>query len=291
MVIVKLLGGLGNQLFQYAIARHLAIINDTEVLLDTTAFEDFYKLHKYSLQHFSIKATIAKRTQLEAVYNFPHNLTRLQRLWQSRILGKKNFHLIEEQFNYQPNIIKKYAGNVSIDGYWQTEKYFLEIADMLRQELKIITSSEKEDIKVLQNIQKTDSVSLHIRRADYTNPETALIHGLCSIEYYQEAVKNIADKIPNPTFFIFSDDITWAEENLKLDFPMVFVGHNNADKNYEDLRMMSTCQHHIIANSSFSWWGAWLNPNPNKVVIAPQKWFSTNERNYQDVVPNNWIKL
>ena len=103
---------------------------------------------------------------------------------------------------------------------------------------------------------------------------------MCSLEYYQNAIEEVVSKVENPTFFVFSDDIAWAEQNLKIAYPIIFVGHNDADKNYEDLRLMSECQHNIIANSSFSWWGAWLNQNPSKIVIAPQSWFATTQRNY-----------
>lgn len=291
MIIVKLIGGLGNQLFQYSVAKHLAFINNTNVLLDTTAFEDFYKLHKYSLQHFNIDAKIGSRQELENIYNFPHSLNRLERVWKYRILGQQFYHITEKQFHFDDIVLQKYHGNVLLDGYWQTEKYFAAIEAPLRKEYLITTPQTEIDKNVTQQIQNSNAVSLHIRRADYTNPETAKTHGLCSLEYYQKAIEIVASRVTNPTFFIFSDDIIWAKENLKLDFSTTFVGHNNADKNYEDLRLMSSCQHHIIANSSFSWWGAWLNPNPNKVVIAPKEWFATTERNYQDVVPENWIKL
>lgn len=291
MIVVKLIGGLGNQLFQYAIAKHLSLINNTNLLLDTTAFEDFYKLHKYSLQHFSIDAAVADRTLLDKIYKFPYNLNKIQKIWNVKILGKQFYHLSEKEFNYQNDILKKYNGYVLLDGYWQTEKYFHAITNILRKDLQIITMPQKQDLEIIHQIKNTNSISLHIRRADYTNAETISTHGLCSLDYYIKGVKFMCSKIKKPIFFVFSDDITWAKENLILEFPTVFVGHNSADKNYEDLRLMSICQHNIIANSSFSWWGAWLNTNPNKIVIAPEEWFATTERNYQDVIPSNWIKI
>lgn len=292
MIVVKLIGGLGNQLFQYALAKHLAHVNNTEMLLDATAFEDNYKLHKFSLQHFDISSKVADRKVLENIYNYPYSLKKTQRIWEHKVLGKNLFNLNENQFNYQPDIIKKYNGHVVLNGYWQTEKYFLPIQDYIRQEFKVVTTQEPKDIEVSENVLSSENaVSLHIRRADYTNPEVLKVHGVCSLEYYQKGVSFIANKVSNPTFFIFSDDIPWAKKNLKLNYQMIFVEHNNADKNYEDMNLMSQCKHNIIANSSFSWWGAWLNKNPDKIVIAPQKWFSSSERNYSDVVPEAWIKL
>jgi Glycosyl transferase family 11 len=215
----------------------------------------------------------------------------MQRIWEHRILKKKLNKIIERDFSYQEEILKKYNGPVVLDGYWQSEKYFKSIREDLIKDLQITTLSEEEDLKVIEEINRTNSVSLHVRRADYTNLDTQNIHGLCDIDYYGRAIEILADKVEKPHFFIFSDDIIWAEENLKINFPINFVGHNDADKNYEDLRMMSLCKHNIIANSSFSWWGAWLNTNPAKITIAPERWFATTERNFEDVIPDSWIKI
>jgi hypothetical protein len=137
-------------------------------------------------------------------------------------------------------------------------------------------------------------VSVHIRRGDYvTNSHTNAVHGTCSLEYYENAINYISEKVKAPHFFVFSDDYKWALENFKnRSYPVTCIS-NNADKNYEDLTLMYNCKHHIIANSSFSWWGAWLNPNEDKIVIGPKQWFKSKKQSTdtKDVMPKEWVKM
>ncbi|MBS1565210.1 MAG: alpha-1,2-fucosyltransferase, partial [Bacteroidetes bacterium] len=145
---------------------------------------------------------------------------------------------------------------------------------------------------VLERVEKTNAVSLHIRRGDYvTVAHTNQLHGTCSIDYYQRAAELIADVSPDPVFYIFSDDIAWVRENLQLPFPIVFVEGNDEAHAYEDMRLMSRCRHHILANSSFSWWGAWLNGRPDKIVVAPQKWMNNDSIVPKDLIPVSWKRL
>jgi hypothetical protein len=140
-------------------------------------------------------------------------------------------------------------------------------------------------------ISQVNAVSLHVRRGDYLqNPVTFAIHGIATLDYYQAAMQTIADSVVQPYFFIFSDDMEWVKANLKITFPRHYIEHNQGMESYNDMRLMSLCQHHIIANSSFSWWGAWLNPSAEKTVIAPGKWFADN-KNIEDLLPAEWIKL
>jgi hypothetical protein len=132
---------------------------------------------------------------------------------------------------------------------------------------------------------------MHVRRGDYaSNPKTGATHGLCSLDYYEEAIRYISERVEQPIFFIFSDDINWVKCNLKVDFPCQYVDHNKSMESFNDMRLMSLCQHHIIANSSFSWWGAWLNPGQKKIVIAPRRWF-LNSNNVEDLYPASWVRL
>lgn len=152
--------------------------------------------------------------------------------------------------------------------------------------------SDVTNEQVAQNILSVNAVSLHVRRGDYVSNLTInQFHGTCSLEYYNQAIAQIAKKVETPHFFVFSDDPEWVKSNLKIDYSITIVDHNNADKNYEDIRLMSLCKHHIIANSSFSWWGAWLCRNPNKIVIAPLKWFNDKSINTTDLIPDGWIKI
>ena len=141
-------------------------------------------------------------------------------------------------------------------------------------------------------IQSSDAVAIHVRRGDYiSNQNTTEFHGICSLDYYHKAIDEIISKVNDPHFFVFSDDPEWTQENLKIDAPTTYVAHNSSDKNYEDLRLMSLCNHFIIANSSFSWWGAWLSRNESKIVIAPSRWFQDIKYNDSDRLPEEWKRI
>ncbi len=182
-------------------------------------------------------------------------------------------------------------GEIYLDGYWQSEKYFAEIEGIIRREL-IIQPAAVSKCSVAASLQGSQSVSLHVRRGDYVhNPIVRNVHPVCSATYYDQAVKYIAERVSNPHFFIFSDDIAWCRENLNFSYPVNFVTHQYPVENYLDMYLMSKCCHHIIANSSYSWWGAWLNSNPDKIVVAPHQWFSDPRLSSADIVPAGWVKL
>lgn len=292
MIIVKLIGGLGNQLFQYATGRHLAIKNKTTLKLDLSEFET-YKLHAYSLAPFAIDATVASK---EEVAHFKRYQRKPGRKWflYNRLIADQKKYFQERQFHFDPEVLEL-KDPVYLDGFWQTEKYFKDIEETLRKEITLKVPLAPLSMDMAHRIAaEGNPVSMHIRRADYVkNPETMKFHGTCSIEYYLRAADIISKKVHTPHFFIFSDDPQWVKENIKLNHPTTYVDHNKADKNYEDLHLMSLCKHHVLANSSFSWWGAWLDRNPNKVVIAPAKWFAQTKASVKthDLTPDNWIRL
>ena len=156
--------------------------------------------------------------------------------------------------------------------------------------LKVPLGSRNKEL--LSLIRTVNSVSLHIRRGDYvSNPDTNSALGTCSLEYYRHCIEHIASNVENPHFFLFSDDINWVRDNLKIKYPTTVVDGNSADTNYADLHLMSNCKHNIIANSSFSWWGAWLNNNPDKIIIAPKIWFANSPLTPKEIIPENWLKL
>ncbi|MDA2909707.1 alpha-1,2-fucosyltransferase [Nitrospiraceae bacterium AH_259_D15_M11_P09] len=289
MVIVRLIGGLGNQLFQYATARRVAHINNAVLKLDISAFES-YKLHAYSLKYFNIREELACPEEV-AHFKGVGLPGRIFRLAQSRLPYYRRSWVVERQMNFDPNILKL-SGNVYLDGYWQCEKYFKDIEPSVRQELTVKPSLDERSEAIAEKICRTQSVSLHIRRRDYaSDANTKEVHGTCSLEYYYTAIGRLEKAGIEPEVFIFSDDSLWARTNLKLKYPATFVTHNGAEKNYEDLRLMSLCSHHIIANSSFSWWGAWLCTNPRKIVFSPLKWFNKSERDTSDLIPDEWAKI
>ena len=269
MIIVRLIGGLGNQLFQYARARHSAEINKTFLKIDLSEFET-YKLHKYSLNHFDIIENFDAKGDLLATNEFK-----------------------EKHFHFDPNY-KLITDGTLLKGYWQSEKYFVDISEIIRNELKIKTNISDLGIEISKLISGSNSASLHIRRCDYNlGSYSDQILDALGIEHYRKAIEKLSAAEKDLVFFVFSDDPQWVKENLKLECPVVYVDHNTAVTNYEDLSLMSLCKHNIIANSSFSWWAAWLNNNPAKKVYAPKRWFNSSVRNIdeKDVIPKAWIRV
>lgn len=284
MIAIELIGGLGNQMFQYAAAKALALHHNEDILIDKRLFAS-YELHNYSLNHFNIKALFLEE---KIVFN-PSFSDRVKAV----ISGKKIFKKYQEDdLSYDESFFKTPHRNIYLKGYFQSEKYFIRYEDQIRKEFEITAPLKQQTFDMLNVIGSVNSVSLHIRRGDYvTNSEANAVHGTCDLNYYHRAIDSINKKIENAVFFIFSDDIDWAKQNLKTINKTYFVDFNDASTNYEDIKLMSNCKHNIIANSSFSWWGAWLNLNKGKIVIAPKKWFNTDAHNSKDILPESWLKI
>lgn len=291
MVVTQLLGGLGNQMFQYAVGRHLADRLRVPLKLDLTEFEH-YSLRRFSLDHFNIRAEILTEKESERLQGIAPDKSPLSKILDKFGCIRSYTFLKEASFRYDERIEKVYPP-IYLNGYWQSELYFPDAASVLRKDFSLrekIDSVNSEFAKLIDG--STGAVSLHVRRGDYVkNPQTFLYHGVCSLEYYHRAVDYIAKFISNPHFFIFSDDLDWVMENIVLDYPMTLVNANGPDSGFLDLDLMRRCRHHIIANSSFSWWGAWLGNSPCKTVVAPSVWFNDVSIDTRDLIPAGWIKL
>jgi hypothetical protein len=288
MVLVQLNGGLGNQLFQYALGRRIAFDRDVELRFETSAFK--VQSREYKLHHFNIKGSPAMINEIARFVRAEQNpwLAMLYRLWNKRQPYYRRIIVDEQAVPFDENILKA-TGNVFLRGYWQSEKYFKAIEPVLREELTLKTPPGGLNLELAEHIKSCNAISLHIRRGDYvTNSATNETHGVLSIEYYETAANLILGSFPDATVFVFSDDIPWAKANLNIKPRKIFVNHNTEKTDYEDLRLMSLCQHHIIANSSFSWWGAWLTSNEMKMVVAPKKWYSINV-DTKDLIPEGWM--
>lgn len=292
MVIVRLLGGLGNQMFQYATGRSVANRLGTDLLLDVSAFEH-YDLRRFELGTFAIEARVATSSDLVRA-----RVVTAEPSWRSR-LGKivgftePSTLFKETAFTYDQNILQVSAP-VHLDGYWQSERYFLDVASKLRKEFTLTQPLDEANRQMLKQIRDplSQAVSLHIRRGDYvSNAHTAQFHGVCPLDYYRSAVDHMSARSSKPHFFVFSDDPEWVRGNLSLDHPMTVVEVNSADRGVFDMMLMMSCSHHVIANSSFSWWGAWLNPHEDKIVVAPKTWFSGASLDTRDLIPSSWIRL
>lgn len=295
--IVKLNGGLGNQMFQYAFALALSKSHNIGVTLDLSWFEDV-KTHKnvtqrvFELDVFDINYDIASKDDLKLIIQSVRRSKPKRLLWKTfklqRYKPNGNTFVNYEPYKFDQKLLKS-ENYYYYDGYFQNEKYFLPIRDELLQQFHSNIQLNERNQQVLDKILETNSVSIHVRRGDYVTLECAnCFHGTCSIEYYKKAVENIAKKVKNPHFFLFSDDIDWVIKNLKVDYPFTIVDFNQG-KGWLDLNLMKNCKHNILANSSFSWWGAWLNQNPDKIVIAPKQW--TQKKLKGSITPREWIKF
>jgi hypothetical protein len=178
-----------------------------------------------------------------------------------------------------------------LQGYWQSERYFSHFSRTIRTDFQFQEYNDPSFDELKSRIENENSIFLHIRRGDYlSNPSTLALHGICSLDYYLKAVSIISSNISQPVFYIFSDDLNWANDNLSINFPHHFVEGNSGLYSFRDLHLMTLCRHSIIANSTFSWWGAWLNANPDKIVIAPRRWFA-NRPQPTDLYPPSWILI
>jgi len=283
MIIVNIKGGLGNQMFQYAFARALSLRKKAPFKLDISSYPK-QDLRSYTLSNFNIEEHIASPQEVRQ-YKYPYGaLSKAWRFFSTKIL--RRFHI-----GFEPQLLHGSTG-AYYDGYFQSEDYFIDFEETIRSDF---TPSKPLPLLVSNLISRIQSdsasVSLHIRRGDYvTNASANSHHGLPTIEYYQAAADYLSDHISKDIkIYVFSDDIDWAKENLSLGYPTQFVSSPDI-KDYEELFIMAACKHNIIANSSFSWWAAWLNPNQQKMVIAPSRWLAGKPDPYK-TVPSTWIRL
>jgi hypothetical protein len=292
MIIVKLIGGLGNQLFQYAVGRHLAEIHKTVLKIDVSFFAT-YKLHTYSLSPFNIQEKFASKEEgAGLIINKPKFIGRVinQIFSKSQKLTLAPIYIKEKKFQFDADILNLPDG-VYLEGYWQSEKYFSDISLIIHKEFSVKSPQIGKDKGLAEQIGSCNSVSLHIRRGSYLQPIYNSVIRICPPEYYFHGVDYLAQKVRNPHFFVFSDDPEWVSKNLILNYPMTFVNHNTAERDYEDFRLMAQCKHHLIANSTFSWWAAWLCSNPDKIVVTPKKWFTDPNLKTTDLIPASWNRI
>ena len=280
MIYSRIRGGLGNQLFQYAVARSLADQLGVNLGLD---------IREYSASsNFQMGLT---KFNIRAILN-PDGLIRHKKdgriLFALENLVGKHKHVYYEPFlSFDKNVLSKQDGTF-LKGYWQSEKYFTD-KNKIMEDLEIIKTPTEKNTQIKAKIEECNSISLHIRRGDYVSSST---HGTCDLGYYNKAVQFFINKYgSNFEIFAFSDDPSWVQKNLELPVKINFISNNSSNNSYEDLRLMTCCKHNIIANSSFSWWGAWLNKNPKKCVIAPKQWFADIKIANKDITPRNWLRI
>lgn len=292
MIIVKLTGGLGNQMFQYAAAKALSVSNDTELKLDISHFNK--PVSNETLRYFrldifpNIKEPIADKHEInKLIHQFDFNFfNKLYKNFNKRIFNFNKAYKTERGLLYSAITLNE-SKSAYLDGYWQTEKYFDKEKIVIHECFSLDYLDQHKAIQPFIDMMQSEiPVSIHVRRGDYvSNPLTRAYHGTADTDYYKRSIAKITETISgNFIFFIFSDDIAWCKKNLIIPFKHVYI---STGTDYYDLHLMSRCRHHIIANSSFSWWGAWLSKNSDKIIIAPEKWFVGPQSN--DIVPVNWL--
>ncbi len=283
-------------MFQYALGRSLSILHKREMRLDL----DFYKnqnskwaLRTYALDHFNIHPRVAGQNELRPFQKYlqPKIFSKFLRRASVVVPFAAKSYIFEplgQNFTFDEHLLTaKFKMKVYLDGFWQTEKYFKPIEDIIRKDFEFAEQPDAVNQRMLNEIENQTSVAIHIRHGDNAT-KIASHHGVLPISYYQKAVKELIETINNPYFYIFSDDPAWAKENLKLNHPSVFVSHNGEEKHYEDLRLMSRCKHHIIGNSTFSWWGAWLGKKTGQQVYVPSRYHMNTNISMGNLYPKDW---
>ncbi len=276
MVIIHIRGGLGNQMFQYAL-----FLSFAEKGIDASI----------DLSHYSRHIT-TRQYELGKVFGIKAPVVSLPRKISGKLAWKlfHGFYKVpycetDETFGFYDDKIPSLR-SAYLKGYWQSEKYFNAAAAAVLKSFSFSGAGDEENKNLLLQVRHSGSVSIHIRRGDYATSDSNFI---LPVSYYRKAIEYITNRIAHPEFFVFSDDPAWAAENLQVS-NAVFVSHNANHNSYRDMQLMSCCSHNIIANSSFSWWGAWLNANKEKIVIAPAKWLLWMEGT-RDIIPENWVKI
>ena len=289
MIVVRLYGGLGNQLFQYSAARKLAIKLNCEVILDTSEFDKpriFGTKREFELMNFQIAGRLPTNIEEKKIRIQLHKVFgKMPFVRPYSFLKEKSLYKFDERFN-------RVNGRIYMDGYWQSYKYFENIRDVLINEFQPNFQISQIAKNFYSEMKDVNSVALHVRRGDYVSDiKTATYHGICGLEYFNAAIKIIKSKIDRPVFYIFSDDIEWASKYIKIESEKYFMNnHVMKFSPSQDLLLMASCKHQVIANSSFSWWSAWLNNNKSKFVIYPGDWLKNSRVDLSDLIPNDWHK-
>lgn len=288
MQIVKILGGLGNQMFQYAFYCALKERFPMEdCLLDISLFKGYPLHHGFELKRiFGIDEPIATTKQV-AMLSYPYTH---YRIWQigKHVLPKRKTTIME---NADMTLLKEFPScSIYYDGYWQHEEYFSSIAKTIKQIYTFPNITDYNNLSAIDNIRQIETTSIHVRLGDYTN--NPLYQNICDLPFYRKAIQYILEKTQTKQFYIFSNDTAWCKihlSHLLSGTNVVYVDWNKGADSYRDMQLMSLCHHHIIANSSFSWWGAWINEQANTIVVAPKFWI--NLPNYFSPACKRWITI
>jgi Glycosyl transferase family 11 len=286
MVIVKIWGGLGNQLFQYSFGKYLSVKLGTAVKYDiqtTNSLHNFTQ-RDFVLSAFNVTLDTASAAEISERKFFSNlQLARIERKLAQQFPSFFKKHFVEQNIPQQPGSFVL-NNNCYYEGYWQSYEYLLPVETQLRKEITLKEPLSANAAKTLAAMQQCMPVSIHVRRTDYLQHANLIS---CSMRYYNAAIAYTRAQFGNVQFFVFSDDIAWCRQNF-IGSEFTFVEGNS---NYEDLVLMSECSHQIIANSTFSWWAGWLNSNPQKKVIAPKSWHTLKDKDDSRLLPKDWLLM
>jgi len=294
MIIVRLSGGMGNQMFQYALGRSLAIKNnvplglDLTYLLDRTPMPSYFTYRDYQLDMFNVQAIIVSRKDIPLLYrkyNFGVFMRYIDYIRRKFIPtpGK------EKRDYYFDLKISTLGPNAYLEGWWQTPKYFADIEDIIRKDFTLKNIPSENIGKLAEEISSKNSLCVHIRRGDYVGNKN---HEVVNATYYTDAITYILQRTNIDKVYVFSDDIEWCKNNISFKISTFFVDDSFAGyKDEGNMFLMSACKHFIIPNSSFSWWAAWLANSPDKIVVAPRQWVTDLSKDTADIIPKSWIRM
>lgn len=301
MITVKLMGGMGNQMFQYALGRHLALKNNDSLQLDLNFLQDRtprpnFTFRDYDLDIFELTVpTFSTLANLDLSARASYSKI-MSRLHIDQLIGflPGTSKIIRDSVptKFYPAVLSS-SGNIYLNGYWQSPKYFEAVSDTLKKDFSIKKELINPNSDVADLTRKENSICVNVRRADFiSNPEAAKYHGFSGLEYYQKAEKIITEQVQNPHFVVSSDDIEWCRKSLKFNHPTTYVGYEYGGHKFANyLWLMTECKHFIIPNSSFAWWAAWLSKSNNKIIIAPKNWFNDPSIDTTDLIPSDWIRI
>ncbi|RYE36660.1 MAG: alpha-1,2-fucosyltransferase [Sphingobacteriaceae bacterium] len=291
MIISKITSGLGNQLFQYAAAKSLAVKNNTSLYLDLRYYNHQYAtdtVRTCKLDYFNVDYKQFESSKPLVL------LSKSTKLFPGRTC-KPFFELVNEQYHhFNKDVPGKKSKFIYLKGFWQSEKYFSSIADLIRKDFSFKENNKPDFIRYRNAILNSKNpISVHIRRGDYVHhPKFSKTFGFIGLDYYLKAIEVVKAKFSSYRFFVFSDDKEWVINHFPLAADDVIVNTTGTDTDIDDLQLMSLCNHQVIANSSFSWWGAWLNAKPDKTVICPARFYKNQpDWDTKDLIPDGWIKL
>jgi hypothetical protein len=295
MIITRLAGGMGNQMFEYALGRALSLkygvplLLDVEWLLDRTPrpARQHFVFRDYDLHIFNIEARLARRDEIP----FRHRLhfRGTLKLALDRYRRRIGFPGLEKSFTaFDPSVLEL-GPDAYLEGYWQSPKYFAGYEDVIRKDFTLVNGLSERGAALQREIASTGAVCVNVRRGDFVvNP----FHGLMGTEYFDQGIEHLRRATDAEKIYVFSDDVQWCEENLRFPLPTTFVGHEyKGEKFGEYLALMTACRHFVIPNSSFGFWAAWLSPHEEKTVIAPKQWFSDPSIDTRDLIPESWARM